>query len=173
MLRLSGLLLLTMTLVACAATPPSQMGLDQLNSGDEQGAYNTFQACAEHGDSACINNIGYMYENGHMQGGPDKAVAIDWYTLAARYGQPVSQQNLMRLGAAIPPADLQPQQIQQQSGGGEAALLGALHLLNSAAQGYSQGVEQAQQQRALEAQRNESISCTSRQSGNNVYTDCK
>lgn len=128
------ILLSALLLASCAATPsPSQHGLDQLNSGNGRGAYNTFVACSRQGDSSCMNNIGFMYENGHMDTGPDVKSAIEWYTLAARYGQPVSQQNLMRLGAPIPPADLRPQTVVQ--GRSETAELADLLIIQSAITG--------------------------------------
>lgn len=78
-----------------------------MNSGNYQAAYNQFFACAQSGDPYCINNIGVMYDKGYMQGGANPETAIQYYTLAARYGVPVAQQNLIRHGQPVPPADLQ------------------------------------------------------------------
>lgn len=107
-----------LALVGCAHSP-SQMGLDLQSTGNLQAAYNVWKACADQGDPYCINNIGTMYENGQMNTGPDVNQAIAYYSLAARYGLPVAQQNLMRLGQQVPSADLaavvaQQQAIQQQ-----------------------------------------------------------
>ncbi|MDA3933565.1 MAG: hypothetical protein PF630_04440 [Gammaproteobacteria bacterium] len=78
-----------------------------MNSGNYQLAYNTFLQCAQAGDPYCINNIGVMFERGHMQGGQNLNDAIEYYKLAARYGIPIAQQNLVRLGHPVPQADLQ------------------------------------------------------------------
>lgn len=107
------LLISAFLLNGCATFNPSQSGINALNAGNYQQAYNTFLQCAQAGDPFCINNIGAMYENGQMQGGRNVAEAIQYYALAARYGIPVAQQNLSRLGQPIPPADLQYQYQQQ------------------------------------------------------------
>lgn len=74
-----------------------------------------------------MNNIGMMYENGAMQGGADIEKAVQWYTLSARHGQPVAQQNLIRLGRTVPAVDLVTAQQQDNTGAAilAAGLLGA------------------------------------------------
>lgn len=102
------LVLLTLLMVGCAASP-SQKGLDQMNRGNNQEAFNTFMACAKQGDSYCMNNVGYMIANNliHMEEGHDREqAAITWFTLAARYGQPNARQTLAMMGLPLPPTDL-------------------------------------------------------------------
>lgn len=108
-------------LAGCAA--PSQQGLNFMNAGNFQAAYNVFSQCAANGDPYCINNIGVMYHRGQMQGGVNVTEAVKYYTLAARYGIPIAQQNLRALGRPVPPADLQAgyqyQQAQEQQAAAE------------------------------------------------------
>lgn len=102
-------------LAGCATTSPSQHGLNLRNAGSFQAAYDVWKSCADQGDPYCINNIGTMYENGQMQGGQNLTVAVAYYNLAARYGLPIAQQNLMRLGQTVPSADLAAIAAQQQA----------------------------------------------------------
>lgn len=119
LMKLTSALVISAAVLSGCAHNPSQVGLDLQRAGNMQAAYNVWKACADHGDPYCINNIGTMYENGQMNTGPDFNQAIAYYSLAARYGLPIAQQNLMRLGQQIPSADLaavvaQQQAIQQQ-----------------------------------------------------------
>lgn len=102
--RRIALCLLVASLLGC--TSMAQVGMDQMNSGQYQAAFNTFSQCAQAGDSDCINNIGYMYQQGFMEGGPNVDQAVRWYSLAARYGNITAQQNLVAMGAPVPPMDL-------------------------------------------------------------------
>jgi len=92
---------------ACAGLHPAQQGLNLMNEGNHQAAYDTLSACAQAGDPYCTNNLGVMYDRGYMAGGRDVVTAAHYYTLAARYGVPIAQQNLIALGRPVPLADLQ------------------------------------------------------------------
>ena len=92
---------------ACAGLSPAQQGVNLMNQGNHQAAYDTLSACAQAGDPYCINNLGVMYDRGYMAGGRDVVTAVHYYTLAARYGVPIAQQNLIAHGRPIPAADLQ------------------------------------------------------------------
>jgi TPR repeat protein len=168
-----SLIALVLLLSACASSP-SQQGLDMLNMGHYQGAYNIFVQCSNQGDSNCINNIGYMYQSGHMDVGKDMDTAIRYYTLAARYGNPTAQRNLAMLGAPIPTVDLVAQQTPNDD-----AIWAAL-LLGSVANGYSGYIEaqqearDKQQIRQMQEQMNKPVRCSSRveNSGDVINTTC-
>lgn len=81
-------------------------GIDASRRGDNQTALVTFMQCANEGNSACMHNVGWMYENGRIRDPKPRDKAIDWYTLAARHGQPQSRVALARMGATVPGADL-------------------------------------------------------------------
>lgn len=110
--------LIAALLSGCASIQPSQLGMNLMNGGNNQAAYNVFMQCANQGDPYCINNIGVMYEQGRIGGYQQVENAVAQYALAARYGLPAAQQNLVRLGREVPPADLQvshqAQMLQQQ-----------------------------------------------------------
>jgi len=130
-------LLATLFISACAAVSPSQQGINLLNKAQYQNAYNVFSACAAQGDSYCMNNIGYMYHKGHMDTGPDNAKAIEWYTLAARYGNPQAQLSLLALDKKVPTADLRVQP--QPQANNDAALI----MMSGALNGLHTGMQRA------------------------------
>jgi len=119
--------MLFVTLLSGCATM-SEEGVSYLNKGQHQAAYNTFIKCANEGNSNCMNNIGYMYSHGHMQGGRNEVEANKWYTLSARYGNETARKNLRNNGASVPPADLEVNQSYDGLG----------YLLLGMAQGYQQ-----------------------------------
>lgn len=106
-------------LAGCAtnqlANDPAQLGLDLMSTNQNQLAYNVLTQCAQAGNSACWNNLGVMYDQGRIGAGRDVNAAIAHFTIAARYGLPVAQRNLILLGAPVPPADLAVVQAQQQA----------------------------------------------------------
>lgn len=83
-------------------------GVTAYNQGQYQTALNSFNACANEGDSDCMNWIGVMYQRGQVTSDDPARDAIYWYTLSARYGNQYAKQNLARLGAPIPSPDLAP-----------------------------------------------------------------
>ncbi len=155
-----SVIILSFLLIACAS--PSQRGLDYLNGGNAQAAYDTFHSCSLQGDSNCMSNIGYMYEQGKMAGGADLKTAIAWYTLAARYGNPVAQQNLLVHKQPIPQVDLVAQTVQNDelTPGVMALILGAA-AVQGAVQGYNSTPTPT------------SINCSSTAIGNRVNTRCR
>lgn len=177
MLRSLWIVVTTLLLISC--TTPSQTGIDYLDAGNKQAAYDTWLACAQQGDSYCMNNVGMMYQNGHMAAGRDTVKAINWLTLAARYGNPTAQQNLITLGAPVPAADLQ----QQSGGGGDAAA--AMLLMGSAFMVGTQSVTptppavqprvqlpQPSMQSSGQPQRSTPVNCTSTVIGSQIHTNC-
>ncbi len=108
-------------LSSCATFEPAQQGMDYMAANQNQLAYNTFVQCANTGNPACWNNLGVMYQQGRIGNGPDLNAAISHYTMAARYGLPIAQQNLAALGAPVPPADLAAIQMQQQAQANQTA----------------------------------------------------
>lgn len=159
----------------------SQQGMDSLNAGQYQAAYNAFNQCALQGDSYCINNIGFMYEKGHMDDGEDLDKAIEYYTWAARYGNQIARNNLVVHGEEVPAVDLVAQ-VRQAVNPNDAA---NAQLLQSITNGYLQGQRQARarQQQALEKQQYEQmlkqvskpVQCSSaiNRAGNAIDTVCR
>lgn len=172
------IVVLSIFLVSCAN--PAQKGVDMMNSNQHQAAYNTFLQCANQGDSSCINNIGFMYEKGYMDVGEDLDTAVRYYTLAARYGNPMAQNNLVVHGLPIPTIDLAPPAQQTSSGGENLALLTLL--LGSAANGYMEGQQRGrerareqQQLQEIQQQMNKPVKCTSQiySSSDSIKTTCR
>lgn len=93
------LLLLAALLAGCATH--NQDGINALNRGDLSTAERLFSQGASQGDPMSLNNLGVVYER---RG--DRAMAISYYTLSARWGVPLAAQNLARLGAPVPSPDL-------------------------------------------------------------------
>lgn len=122
------------TLYGCSTIMGPQTNFERgnaaLNAGNLPLAETHFMAATKEGEPNAWNNLGVVYEQLSRR---DDAVRV--YTLAARFGMPVAQSNLMRLGAAVPTADLAALVAQPQAQGNTAAdLTGAL--LQGLAQGY-------------------------------------
>jgi|GEM_PF-4059232 len=100
-------LIIALSFFIVSCTTMYGTGLDYLNAGNNQAAFNYFNSCASQGDSDCYNAIGWMYENRRIQSSDSMKDALRYYTMAARYGNEVAKSNLVRLGYNIPPADLQ------------------------------------------------------------------
>lgn len=121
--------LVVVVLASGCAVHPAQQGLNYMNAGNYQAAFKSFYGCALSGDPYCMNNMGVMYQRGHMKGGVNLNMAAEYYTQAARYGIQIAQQNLRSLGKPVPPADLQAAYElrlarQQQAAANSAAALG-------------------------------------------------
>ncbi len=99
-------ILLPLVLGGCATTYSN--GVRAYDRGDTMGAYQYFLACAQRGESGCMNNIGVLYANGKIADSQSRTKAIYWYSLAARYGNRSAQMNLSNMGQPVPPADLAP-----------------------------------------------------------------
>lgn len=112
--------------VVLAATVAAMAGCASYGPGDaarEAGDFRT--ACrewraVEKPNPMVINNIGACHGNG-WDGPVDRAAAIRYYTLAARYGLALAQRNLAQLGEPIPTADLAARSAPGPSGAGAAA----------------------------------------------------
>lgn len=105
-------------LAGCATT--FDQGVSAFNSGNYRVAEMRFAEAAQQGEPAAWSNLGLVYERTGKMGR-----AIDAYTLGARYGVYHAQQQLIRLGRDVPPADLYtPRQQAQSSGWGDALLIG-------------------------------------------------
>lgn len=171
MFRFLWLIVTPLFLISC--TTAYNTGLEQLNTGQYQAAYNTFSVCANQGNSNCMNSIGVMYARGNMAGGANYTAAVEWYTLAARYGNATAQHNLIASGAPVPPADLQ-----QQSGGGGGDAAAAMLLMGSAFMMGTQSVTptpsavQPPIQPTVLPQRNTPVNCTSTVIGDQIRTSC-
>jgi TPR repeat protein len=122
----AALILLLLTGCATPNNIAFSDAIANLNAGRNQLAMNQFIACASEGYSACMHNMGWMWEHGRIQGPDRRSKAIGWYHLAARYGNQLSRVALVDLGSPVPAADLvqQPQQVdpETQKAMNEAAL---------------------------------------------------
>lgn len=117
-------------MTGCASV--NDQGLKALQRGDFATAERLFTSAFQQGEPVGANNLGVVYER---TGKAERA--REAYRLAARYGVPIAQQNLMRLGEAVPAADLAVRRQEESFGLAEALLLGL--------QGYQQGAAAAQQ----------------------------
>ena len=90
----------------------------------------------------------------------DDKKAIQYFTLGARYGFPPAPENLIRLGAPVPTADLA-----RQSVANDASSLDALAI---ALHSYNESNEKARQNNNNKT----FINCTSTKVGNSVDTSC-
>jgi len=105
-----------------------------------------------------MNNLAVIVEshNGVIAGPLTREeIYLSWYNLAARYGNPTAQQNLLRLGQPIPPADLYVQPA-PQTGNSEAWMILGAGLLGGAA-AYQEGANQGQADANAIARENERI----------------
>lgn len=146
-------------LAACASVYND--GTNALNAGDLAKAEQLLNQAIREGDSIekAYNNLGVLkWKLGQQE------IAIRYFTMAARYGNPLAQQTLTNLGKPVPPADLANSGGERMSGA-EALLL----LTNSAAQGYTQGRQQA----PVIPQPPKQINCTSTAYGKTTETNCK
>lgn len=91
-------LLAALLLSACATMQP---GIDAMNRGDLDAAERNFTEALQRGDTMAWNNLGVVYQR---RGDTEKAIAH--YTMAARWGHQLAQQNLVAMGAPVPAADL-------------------------------------------------------------------
>ena len=132
---LAGLFLLgSCALSGCSTIMGPQTNFERgyaaLNAGNLPLAEKHFFIATQEGEPVAWNNLGVVYERPSRR---DDAVRA--YALAARYGIPVAQSNLMRLGEPVPAADLAALRAQQQAPGNTAAdLTGAF--IQGMAQGY-------------------------------------
>lgn len=149
-MRLLATCVLVAALAGCATYNAD--GVEALNRGDLATAEQHFMEGVRRGDPMSINNLGVVYERRN-----EVQSAIYQYTLAARYGVPLAQQNLARLGQPVPAADLAVARAQQQAA--NAANAAAAAALIRATQPpppvYSP-----------------SVNCTSYRTGNTVQTNC-
>lgn len=127
----AALLLLSLAaLPGCSSM--SERTVYALNAGNFALAEQNAMAAIQEGDPYGWNNLGVVYAR---TGRRDEAVKA--YTMAARYGIPVAQQNLIVLNQPVPTADLATGSLPRPSS--TTALDAGLSLLNSAADGYTQG----------------------------------
>ena len=113
------------------------MGTKALEQGDLKMAEQYLDQAIIAGDRLpqTWNNIAVLYSRqGH------KDLARDAYTLAARYGNPTSQKNLIKNGWPVPPADLVQQQIAPTTAAdGTSGATAALEILSAGVQGWNAG----------------------------------
>lgn len=122
-------------LAGCATT--FDEGVSAFNSGNYRVAEMRFAEAAQQGEPAAWSNLGLVYERTGKMGR-----AIDAYTLGARYGVYHAQQQLVRLGREVPPADLYTsRQAPTSSGWGDALAIGL-----SGAAAYQSGLNSVPRQ---------------------------
>lgn len=99
-------IVLALAYLAFTACTQNDLGFQKLKKHDAHGAASIFQQCAKAGDSSCMNNLAAMYEVGLVDGRPNVDMAISYFWMAARWGNPIAQQNLRRLRQQVPEPDL-------------------------------------------------------------------
>jgi TPR repeat protein len=135
-------------LAGCATY--NQDGVNALNRGDLTAAEQQFMQGVQRGDPMSMNNMGVVYERrGNLP------AAIQHYTVAARWGVALAQQNLARLGQPVPPADLAAQKAQADAAS------------SAAVANYLRATQPPPMQSTMP------ISCSSYRMGNSVQTDCR
>ena len=151
-------------LAGCASTYNDGTRAGQ--AGNYALAEQLFIKAIQEGDNVASswNNLGVVYMNTNRT-----ELAIRCYTMGARYGNAVSQTNLVSLNRPVPTPDLV--NAQQGRTGTESVL----QILNAGVQGYNQGRTAAAAPppiyRAPEPQK---FKCESRQTATGrVDTDCK
>lgn len=95
-------LILCAVLAGCASSPSHhQLGSQALSAGDLKTAESELNAAVASGEAAAWNNLGVLYaRTGRI------SQAISAYQMGARHGDPAAQQNLVKRGFPVPPADL-------------------------------------------------------------------
>ena len=164
--RFSLLFVVLLTGCASPATVNLRFGLDNYKKGNYEKAFYQFVACAQAGNTSCINNAGAAA----AQLG-DTDVAAEWFTLGARVGDQQSIDWLRRSGYPVPYADIAEQKAQQQAENSRQLWQGIAQSLRVAACAMSDDV--CRQQQGLPPR--QKIHCTSTQpySGAPVETHCE
>lgn len=158
-------LLLLIVISGCASSPAS-LGAAAMERGAYTEAEQRLNQAIREGDSpgASWNNLGVVYF--HMR---QEAKSLACFRMAARYGDPVGQQNLIASGQPVPIADLA-QTRQQAMSGAEALML----LTGSALDGYNKGRQsQPVVIQTPVAAPSKPISCTSTTYGSTTRTTCQ
>jgi hypothetical protein len=118
-----------LSLIFISGCSPSQRALNALNKGD-QCEFCKISLDNKDTDPYSYNNLGICHENGWCNFIKDRAIAINSYTMAARWGIQQAGNNLTRLGVTVPVADLKIAKDRQNNAvlGGiiAAALVGGL-----------------------------------------------
>lgn len=147
----TSLLAVFILITGCAANAVNT-GLEALNRGDLNTAEAHFNAGVQQGDPAAFNNLGVIAERrGQME------LAVNYYTLAARYGVSVAIQNLIKLGRPVPEPDLANARAAAQASNAANAAA-TLQLMN------------ALQPRPAPRP---TVNCSSYRIGNTIQTDCR
>lgn len=162
------LIVLSVLMLGCNSQ--AQRGLNDFYNQNYNIAFNRFYSCAQQGDDACMNNVGMMFESGKLVGGVNIEAAIKWYTLSAKYGQPVAQQNLMRLNQEVPPVQFG---LRQQNNSGASGVIAAGLL------GVAIGASQPSHTTNVNTSPSQSqpvkvpINCTSKEVFGTIQTTCQ
>lgn len=116
-------LIICAVLAGCATSPSHyQLGSQALSAGDLKTAETELNAAIASGDSSAWNNLGVLYVRTGRT-----SQAISAYQMGARHGDPVAQQNLVKRGLPVPPADLKASSSSSSSADGWAAALKAFN----------------------------------------------
>jgi hypothetical protein len=140
-------------LVACGATL-RQQAHTSINKGELWNAAALLEQAIQRGDTGAWNDLGVVHER---LGNRDKAV--QFYKMAARWGDSTAQRNLINLGEQVPSPDLASANSQRQAA--EAANTAAtLQLIRSL------------QHPAPPTPVTRTINCQSYRVGNSINTTC-
>lgn len=95
-------LIIFAALAGCASSPSHfQRGSQALSAGDLKTAETELNAAVASGDAVAWNNLGVLYGRTGRT-----AQAVSAFQMGARHGDPTAQQNLVKRGLPVPPADL-------------------------------------------------------------------
>lgn len=170
MFRLMLLFFIASFLSSCSV---QDRGVQLINQGDFT---NGCEISIEHANSdvRLMNNAGWCYEKGLGNTPQNTEIAIDYYVLAARWGQPNARANLVRLGKTPPEPDLLIQQQQIQALRAQAQNTKNIYAeaLGKGFQSAGNLMQQMGQQRILEASR-PPLRCQSYCAGGYCDTTCK
>lgn len=98
-MKITAFVLAAIVLSGCASL--ASEGTQAMQNGNYAEAERMLQQAIRDGDTSAWNNLGVVYER---TGRTD--LAIRAYQMAARYGNPTAQQNLVMKRLPVPPADL-------------------------------------------------------------------
>ena len=151
-------LFLVVLILAGCANPNFDAGRKNFSTGNYTAAFYNFKTCYEQtSDPVCACDAGTA-----ARSMDDLNAARSWWTLAARYGQPMAISGLTANGWPVPYADIAQQQAQQQQ----------VQLLRSVGQGLQSAGNVMQSAGKVQPPRQ--INCTSDSYGGpTVYTHCQ
>lgn len=192
----TGIAIIVLTILAgCASNSMShlphqksfsQLGYDALQSAHYAEAEDFLSQSirAQENPRRDWHNLGVAFERRSKIEPENRQVlvskAIRCFSMAARYGNPISQQSLVNWNQPVPPADLlKPQENARRTDDDDANTAALLMIFGAGIQGWSAGRESAISGSGNPVlmdglrQQNTTANCTSNVIGSSVYTNCR